>query len=144
MKKEYFTNSETETIKLGEFFFELAKKRNVKLIFLKGNYGSGKTFFTKGFAKALSINEKIKSPSFNKKFVYKNFVHYDLYNLKRFEIEDYKNQILEDIEFNFVIVEWSENILIKKYKKYFYKYFLINLEVINDNERKFILKYINK
>lgn len=144
MKKEYFTNSEKETKNLGKEILELAKKRDVKLIFLRGDYGSGKTVFTKGFANALLVKEKIKSPSFNKKFVYDNFIHYDLYNLKLNEIEDYKNQILEDSEFSFVIVEWSENILIKKYRKYFNKYFLIDLKILKDNKRNFILDYINK
>ena len=57
------TYSEEETIELAQNF-ESEKFPNM-VICLKGDLGSGKTVFTKGFAQALGINEEITSPTFN-------------------------------------------------------------------------------
>ena len=57
------TYSEEETIELAQNF-ESEKFPNM-VICLRGDLGSGKTVFTKGFAQAMGINEEITSPTFN-------------------------------------------------------------------------------
>ena len=57
------TYSEEETIELAQNI-ESEKFPNM-VICLQGDLGSGKTMFTKGFAKALEVNEEITSPTFN-------------------------------------------------------------------------------
>lgn len=65
IKVEYKITSynEKETIELAENL-ESEKFPNM-VICLKGNLGSGKTVFTKGFASALGITDVITSPTFN-------------------------------------------------------------------------------
>ena len=55
--------SEEETIELAQNI-ESEKFPNM-VICLQGDLGSGKTMFTKGFAKALEVKEEITSPTFN-------------------------------------------------------------------------------
>ena len=57
------TYSEEETIELAQNI-ESEKFPNMVLC-LQGHLGSGKTMFTKGFAKALEVKEEITSPTFN-------------------------------------------------------------------------------
>ena len=57
------TYSEEETIELAQKI-ESEKFPNM-VICLQGDLGSGKTMFTKGFAKALEVKEEITSPTFN-------------------------------------------------------------------------------
>lgn len=57
------TYSEEETIELAQNF-ESEKFPNM-VICLRGDLGSGKTVFTKGFAQAMGIKEEITSPTFN-------------------------------------------------------------------------------
>ena len=59
---EYLSNSVSETQHIAGV---LAKKINIgSIISLTGNLGTGKTTFTQGFAKALSIEEHVGSPTF--------------------------------------------------------------------------------
>lgn len=57
------TYSEEETIELAQNI-ESEKFPNM-VICLQGDLGSGKTMFTKGFAKAMEVEEEITSPTFN-------------------------------------------------------------------------------
>ena len=57
------TYSEEETIEQAQNI-ESEKFPNMVLC-LQGDLGSGKTMFTKGFAKALEVKEEITSPTFN-------------------------------------------------------------------------------
>ena len=56
------------------------------VIFLKGNLGSGKTTFCKGFASGLGFSDEILSPTYSILNEYKlngkNLYHFDLYRLK--------------------------------------------------------------
>lgn len=71
MRAIYFTKSPEETINLGERLgFGLNKAEiatgfeQAEIVLLFGELGSGKTHFTKGIAKGLSISETVKSPTF--------------------------------------------------------------------------------
>ena len=63
MNYKYTSRNETDTMTLAQNF-ESEKFPNM-VICLDGELGSGKTIFTKGFAKALGIEETITSPTFN-------------------------------------------------------------------------------
>tara|TARA_B100001971_G_C18120420_1_gene499110 strand:+ start:458 stop:883 length:426 start_codon:yes stop_codon:yes gene_type:complete len=69
------------------FAKDLAKKIPLgKVVALKGDLGTGKTTFTQGFAKGLSIHDRVGSPSFKIVSEYVgtpyNLYHVDCYRLK--------------------------------------------------------------
>ena len=105
------TYSETETIELAQNI-ESEKFPNM-VICLEGDLGSGKTVFTKGFAKAMEIDEDITSPTFN---IIKEYTtgemplyHMDVYRLDgkvdELGIEEYYTKK------GVTIIEWSDTII---------------------------------
>ncbi len=103
--------SEEETYNIGFMIGAEVKKGDI--ICLDGELGAGKTAFTKGFAKALMIDEHITSPTFNIVNTYKGLkkmFHFDVYRIK------YEDE-LDDIGFDDYIfgdgvslIEWAKNI----------------------------------
>ncbi len=83
MNYKYTSRNEKDTMTLAQNF-ESEKFPNM-VICLIGELGSGKTIFTKGFAKALGIEETITSPTFNVVKEYNNgelpLNHMDVYRL---------------------------------------------------------------
>ena len=63
MAYKVISRSEQDTINLAQNI-ESEKFPNM-VICLKGDLGSGKTIFTKGFASSLEIEEAVTSPTFN-------------------------------------------------------------------------------
>ena len=59
---EFVTHSEEETVLLGKKLGEKLKKSDV--VALDGTLAAGKTYFTKGIALGLKIQEEITSPTF--------------------------------------------------------------------------------
>lgn len=102
--------SSQEMMELGERFGLWLGGKNM-VVGLCGDLGSGKTTFTKGVARGLGIQEKIKSPTFVmlKEYIGKNgnLVHVDAYRLsENFEdigLTDYYGQTN-------VLIEWAGNI----------------------------------
>ena len=101
---------EEDTISIAENFE--AEKFPGMVICLNGDLGSGKTVFTKAFAKALGIHESITSPTFN---IIKEYpegelplYHMDVYrldgNIKDVPIEEYFDKG------GVTIIEWAEMI----------------------------------
>ena len=98
------TYSEEETIELAQNI-ESEKFPNM-VICLQGDLGSGKTIFTKGFAKAMQVEEEITSPTFN---IIKEYTsgelplyHMDVYRLDGKEEYYTKGGI--------TIIEWADMI----------------------------------
>lgn len=82
------------------------------LIVLAGELGSGKTFFTQAFGRALGITEPITSPTFNLLHSYSSgrldVHHADLYRLERTgELADLGLSELQETG-GVVIVEWGD------------------------------------
>ncbi len=125
--KKHVTKSASETQDIAK---KIAKDRKGgDIILLKGDLGSGKTTFTKGFAKGLGIEDEIVSPTFTLMQIYKiedstfvsslgreklkikNLVHVDTYRLENEDqlieigIEDYLGD-----ENSICIIEWPEKI----------------------------------
>lgn len=104
------TYSEEETIELAQNF-ESEKFENM-VICLRGDLGSGKTIFTKGFAQAMEIKEEITSPTFNIIKEYNSgdmpLYHMDVYRLDgkvdELGIEEYFTKG------GVTIIEWADMI----------------------------------
>jgi len=136
--KKYLTNSDSETMKLGEEFAD--KLASGDVVMLSGDLGAGKTTFVQGIAKGLGIKDRILSPTFvlvrshqvnSKKF--DNLNHIDLYRIDGQENLE-KLGILEFIssENSVTIIEWAEKIVdfvpVKGYR--------INFVYISENKRE--------
>ena len=104
------TYSEEETIELAQNI-ESEKFPNM-VICLIGDLGTGKTIFTKGFAKALEVEEEVTSPTFN---IIKEYLsgdmplfHMDVYRLDgqvdELGIEEYFTKK------GVTIIEWADMI----------------------------------
>lgn len=81
---KYTSHCEQDTMELAQNI-ESEKFPNM-VICLKGELGSGKTVFVKGFASSLGIDENITSPTFNLVKEYLNgempLYHMDVYRLE--------------------------------------------------------------
>lgn len=110
MEYKYTTYSEEDTIELAQNI-ESEKFPNM-VICLDGDLGSGKTIFTKGFAKSLEVEEEVTSPSFN---IIKEYTsgelplyHMDVYRLNGnaddLGLEEYYKKG------GICIIEWAESI----------------------------------
>ncbi len=134
------TRGEEETKKEA---FNLAKKltkeeRKESLVLaLKGDLGSGKTIFSKGFASYFNLKD-ITSPTFvifkkynvkNEK--YKRFYHIDLYRVEEEDIFSLGlKEILEDKE-NIIVIEWAD-----KLKSIPERAICLEFEVIDEEKRE--------
>lgn len=110
---KYTSHSEQDTLELAENI-ESEKFPNM-VICLKGELGSGKTVFVKGFANSLGIDETITSPTFTLVKEYLTgempLYHMDVYRLEK-DIES--TGLLDYFDKDgVVIIEWAN--LIKDY-----------------------------
>lgn len=133
------TKSEAGTKKLG---LTLAKKAHGgDIIGLIGNLGTGKTCFTKGFARGLGIKSLIASPTFIllktytvKKGVIKNFCHVDVYRLNKTQ-DILELGLLECLERKdtVTIIEWADKIfpLLSNFRRTTF----LNFSLINSTTR---------
>lgn len=129
------SKSARQTQKIAAGFIKKIPKNNnhAFVLALEGDLGSGKTTFIQGFARALSVKEKILSPTFNIYKRYGNFYHFDCYRIKNpKEILDLGfKKIIQDPK-NIVVIEWAEKI-----KKIIPKYALwLNFVFIDQGKRE--------
>ena len=126
----------------------LAKKSLIGDIYLlSGELGAGKTTFIRYYINALFDRYAIKRPNLIRSpsfpilinYTVKNFelFHYDLYRLRN-EDEIQELNIIENLKDNITLIEWP-NIIINSSK--IDNYFLINLEIINSNEREIMITH---
>ncbi|MBR3167358.1 MAG: tRNA (adenosine(37)-N6)-threonylcarbamoyltransferase complex ATPase subunit type 1 TsaE [Erysipelotrichaceae bacterium] len=101
------TNSESETIQLGELLGKHAKKGMV--FALKGDLAGGKTTITKGIGKGLGVKGVINSPTFTILKIYKG-EEFDLYHIDAYRLEnnDYDLGLDENMEDVLMVIEWPE------------------------------------
>lgn len=106
---KYTSHSEDDTMELAQNI-ESEKFPNM-VICLRGELGSGKTVFVKGFANSLGIDENITSPTFTLVKEYLNgempLYHMDVYRLEDGDdgtigLTDYFNKD------GVTIIEWSD------------------------------------
>ncbi|MDX8335695.1 MULTISPECIES: tRNA (adenosine(37)-N6)-threonylcarbamoyltransferase complex ATPase subunit type 1 TsaE [Cetobacterium] len=116
------------------------------VVALIGDLGTGKTTFTKTFAKYLGVDETLKSPTFNYVLEYLEgrlpLYHFDVYRLgspeEIYEI-GYEDYINND---GVALIEWANIIESELPKKYIKITFDYDLEKEDLNVRKVSLEYI--
>jgi len=106
---EEVTASEKETIEFGKKIIKKIPKK-INLVILQGELGTGKTALVKGMASAMGIQETITSPTYGYKKTYEGMVHYDLFLIKKINSKELFALIQEDLEENFVLIEWGEKL----------------------------------
>lgn len=137
MEYKIGSNSDIDTIELAQNI-ESEKFPNM-VICLEGDLGSGKTLFTKAFAKSMGINENITSPTFNIIKEYEGEDGYKLYHMDVYRLNEAKEDIGIEEYFKkkgVCIIEWSdliEDILPKKRLD-------IKIKILDENRRMFYIK----
>jgi tRNA threonylcarbamoyladenosine biosynthesis protein TsaE len=109
MSVEFISRSENQTAFVAARISHLLEPGDT--VFLKGQLGTGKTFFVRAAAREMGVVEPVTSPSFTMAQTYTGTVrihHIDLYRLSRFQPED-----IADFEPFFegdaiTFVEWPE------------------------------------
>ena len=112
MSSQHFTtNSETETVELGERLGTSLKPGSVVLLF--GDLGAGKTTFVRGLATGLGIEpSEVSSPTFVLIQEYRGRVtlhHVDLYRIEGAAVDDLGVEELAN-ERAVVVIEWAERL----------------------------------
>lgn len=114
MNYKIISNSDMDTIELAQNI-ESEKFPNM-VICMEGDLGSGKTLFTKAFAKSMGISENITSPTFNIIKEYDGEEGYKLYHMDVYRLSESKEDIGISEYFNkggVTIIEWAD--MIKDY-----------------------------
>ncbi|AFT82013.1 tRNA (adenosine(37)-N6)-threonylcarbamoyltransferase complex ATPase subunit type 1 TsaE [Leuconostoc carnosum] len=107
--KEILTNNTSETQTFAQQVASFAKPGLV--IALAGDLGAGKTTFTQGFARALGVNARVKSPTFNimNTYVANDFpiYHFDAYRLEETGAQDqgFEDYVGTD---GVTLIEWPQ------------------------------------
>lgn len=130
---------------LAEKMYDYAKAENVKLFFLKGQMGSGKTTFCQYFIKYKDQELNILSPTYaymHEYFVNNHYIwHFDLYrvnaenSLTDLGILDYLHR-----DDGIALIEWPE-LLGNFYQSY--KIMTINFHHIEDQNKRTIMLTTN-
>lgn len=132
--KTYHSFSLKETEYLGETIARdvlraKTRPKNGALIFaLRGDLGSGKTTFVKGFFRGLGVKSRVKSPTFIimrrsaiRGRIFRNVFHIDAYRLRKPASGKGRDEARPDdlflVDFktvvsdpgNIIVVEWPEN-----------------------------------
>lgn len=101
--------SETEQI-AADFAKELVSGDVVAFL---GTLGAGKTAFTRGLAKGLSVSGEVSSPTFSLIHEYSGsppLYHFDMYRITDFD-DLYSTGFFDYLESDGILaIEWSENI----------------------------------
>jgi len=106
---KYNSHSEQDTMELAENI-ESEKFPNM-VICLRGELGSGKTVFVKGFANSLGIDDTITSPTFNLVKEY-NTGEMPLYHMDVYRLENGDDGTIGLTDYfskgGITIIEWSD------------------------------------
>lgn len=144
----YYSKSEKETQKIAkDLALKIVGSNGPAIIALEGELGAGKTTLVKGFARALGIKTKIKSPTFvlMKKYaihestaLLRHRAKQWLYHIDCYRVRDRRdlttlglNLIFKSSE-NIVIVEWPERVrkILPK------KIIRVHIDHVDKNKRK--------
>ena len=136
MNYKIILNSDMDTIELAQNI-ESEKFPNM-VICMEGDLGSGKTLFTKAFAKSMGISENITSPTFNIIKEYDGEEGYKLYHMDVYRLSESKVDIGISEYFNkggVTIIEWADlisDILPKDRLD-------IRIKIVDENKRVFYI-----
>lgn len=139
--QEHVTHSAEETMALGRRLAPTLK--NVRMVILRGDLGTGKTTLVKGIAEGLEAasHEDVTSPTFTLIHEYRgpevNLFHVDLYRIDTTrELDTLGLDELFAEEGNLVLLEWGEKF--PRFEKE--RDVEISIERRGDQERKFVVK----
>lgn len=126
-----------QTIQIADEFVKNIENKNC-LIFLNGDLGAGKTYFTKGLFKGLGYSNylQINSPTFDIVNTYFHddlkINHLDLYRLDKIDKEDeiWLDEIINEKSIS--IIEWANKFEFKTNKDCYF----VNIFIKDDNERQ--------
>ncbi len=140
------TFSPKETEEIGSLVAEdILYGKAPRFVAMRGDLGSGKTTFMKGFARSLGIKDNISSPTFTIFKKYKTEKGFFFYHFDAYRIADKEelivlgfSDIVSDND-NVLAVEWSENVedLLPK------KRVDISFSFIGEEERELIIEGIS-
>jgi tRNA threonylcarbamoyladenosine biosynthesis protein TsaE len=137
------SHSIKETQKIAaDLAHKIIKTQKGVVVALEGELGAGKTVFVKGFAQALGIKSKIKSPTFVLMKKYKVSKEVNLYHLDCYRIGGHKDLKISEFKeitqepHNIVLVEWAERIVEILPEKHI----TVHIDHISENERKITIK----
>lgn len=138
------TASVEETIRIGEKLGSLVKSGDI--ICLTGELGTGKTHFTKGFARGLNIEDYITSPTFTIVNEYEGRLKLNHFDVYRIEDPDEVNAIGFD-EYIFgeavSIIEWA-NFIEELIPEECIKINIKKLPKEGDNYREIQISYVGQ
>ena len=140
MDKKLVLNNENDTILLAENI-ESEKFPNMVIV-LNGELGSGKTLFTKAFAKAMGIDDNVTSPTFT---IIKEYYNGELplFHMDVYRLEGEEDYIDFDYYYNkngVTIIEWGDTI-----KEYLPEEYLeLNFKILTENKRVVYIKPIGE
>lgn len=142
-EKNILYNKELTLENIGEFVLFLKNIFTNKDIFiLNGDLGYGKTTLVRSIANSMNTSSIVSSPTFTIINEYDILLsdapcflrHVDLYRLGSID-EAYNIGLIEMIdEDGITFVEWGE-----KFIQLFQNYFVIDISMIDENTRKFVL-----
>jgi tRNA threonylcarbamoyl adenosine modification protein YjeE len=128
---------------VSSFAKEVAKALEIQpILCLKGDLGTGKTFFTSKLIQHLTedANLNITSPTFNIANIYKtktgkSIYHFDLYRIKNFE-ELENTGFFEAIHTGICIIEWWD-IFEERIIKFLKSPLFIDILYVDEKQRRF-------
>ena len=146
---KFISKGPKETQKIAtDLAHKIIKTEKGAVIALEGELGAGKTTFIQGFAKALGVKEKVKSPTFvlMKKYIVPQNTKRKIQNTFLYHLDCYRVVNEKDLKIpeigeilgetrNIVFVEWAERVskIIPK------KHITVHVDHISENERKIII-----
>ena len=135
----YKTNSEAETLRLGERLADIIP--NGMTLLLQGDLGAGKTTLVRGIAKGLNIKDIVQSPTFNIMKIYlkgnKPLIHIDAYRLADINTDIGLDEYI-GYETGITVIEWPMFI------KSLIPDNSIEVNIINDGDNKRTITFIGK
>lgn len=136
MNYKITSNSDMDTIELAQNI-ESEKFPNM-VICLEGDLGSGKTLFTKAFAKSMGIVDNITSPTFNIIKEYDGEEGYKLFHMDVYRLSESKEDMGIEEYFTkkgITIIEWADMIsdILPKNR------LDIKIKIVGENRRVFLI-----
>jgi len=136
---EFISASEEVTSRIAKDFADQLKIGDV--VALKGELGSGKTFFVKKIAEELGFEGYISSPTFTILNIYEAstyLYHFDFYRLK--DVEEIEKIGFSDLlmEEGIFFIEWPE----KAEELLPDEYFEVRIDIVNATQRNISIKKI--
>ena len=115
---------------------------DVKVVFLHGDLGAGKTTFVKKFVETLKVQEEVSSPTYSIVNEYAtskgNIYHIDLYRLNdTYEAQDIGIEDYLDSG-NYCFIEWPSIV-----EHLVDQAIVIQIEALDENSRKFEIGLLN-